>query len=138
MKQRGLVDWKKVWSIYATIGIPILYLYNIFLAYQYPKTMLITPRLAIFGVILALFGIAIWIISFINLGISFGVLPQKQKRVTRGLYRYINHPMYVGIWCVFIGLSLANSSLPGLLFLALIMTPLLVIRATLEDRQLSD
>ena len=131
------IDWKKVWSIYATIGIPLLYLYNIYLAYAFPNTITESLQLKLLGIIFAGIGAVIWIISYINLGISFGVLPQKQKKVTRGLYKYTNHPMYIGIWCTFVGLSLANASLPGLLFLTLIMTPLLVIRAAFEEKQLS-
>lgn len=140
MKQQtkqSIVDWKKVWSIYATLGIPLLYLYNILLAYQYGNTMRISPRLGILGLLLAVCGAGIWIVSYVNLGFSFGVLPQKQKKVTRGLYAYINHPMYVGIWCTFVGLSIANASLPGLLFLTLIITPLLTIRAHFEEKKLS-
>lgn len=131
-----LIDWKKVWSIYATIGIPLLYLYNIYLAYAFPQTITISFQLRILSMVLAVGGVTIWVISYINLGLSFGVLPQKQKRVTKGLYKYTNHPMYIGIWCTFVGLSLTNASLPGLLFLTLIITPLLTARAILEEKNL--
>lgn len=130
------IDLKKIFSIYATIGIPLLYLYNIYLAYNFPDTFAASLQLKILGMILALLGVTLWIISYMNLGWSFGVLPQKQKRVTKGLYKYFNHPMYIAIYLTFLGLSLSNASLPGLLFLMLFMVPLLVIRATLEEKRL--
>src|SRR5260221_124833 len=132
-----MIEWKIVWSIYATIAIPLLYLCTIFLAYTYPHTFALPWLLQTFGFFLAIFGIVIWILSYYYLGASFGILPKKQKRVTRGLYTYINHPMYIGIWSTFVGLSLAHTSLPGLLFTTLIITPLLFIRAAVEDKQLS-
>lgn len=132
-----MIDWKKVFSIYATIGIPLLYLYDIFLAYAFPKTFQVSFPLLLLGILLSLVGSCLWIMSYMHLGWSFGVLPQKQKRVTKGLYKYFNHPMYVGIYITFLGLALANASLPGLLFLLLVIVPLLVLRATLEDRRLS-
>jgi protein-S-isoprenylcysteine O-methyltransferase Ste14 len=73
-----------------------------------------------------------------NLGMSFGVLPKKQKRIKTGFYKYLRHPMYVGIWSTFLGLSLANASWQGLVFLNILMTPLLFIRAIFEDKKLTD
>ncbi len=133
-----MIDWKKVLSIYATIAIPLLYIYNIFLAYAYPQTLSLTFQVKLLGLFLAVIGIVIWITTYLHLGFSFGVLPQKQKRVTRGLYAYFNHPMYGGIYLTFLGLSLANSSLPGLLFLNCILLPVLFLRANAEDKQLHD
>lgn len=131
-----MIDWKKVFSLYATIGIPLLYLYNIYLAYAYPQTFFSSVAIRLLGIVLTVIGLGVWIISYVNLGWSFGVLPQKQKRISKGLYRYFNHPMYAGIYCTFLGLSLANTSLPGLLFLTLIIVPLLTLRATLEEKKL--
>jgi len=132
-----MIDWKKVFSIYATFGIPLLYLYNIYLAYTFPHTLFISWQLQIFGLLLTLCGVVMWTVSYINLGWSFGVLPQKQKRVTKGLYKYVSHPMYIAIYLTFLGLSLSNTSLPGLLFLTLILVPILTLRATLEEKNLT-
>lgn len=100
--------------------------------------MHISLGFVIFGLSIAILGIFLWIISFINIGASFGVLPRKQKRVTRGIYKYARHPMYIGIWCTFIGLSLTNESWAGLFFTLVVITPLLFIRARIEDKNLVD
>jgi hypothetical protein len=59
-----------------------------------------------------------------------------QKRVTRGIYGYIKHPMYKGIMLAFLGLSFASRSLSGAWYSILVLCPLLFIRAQLEERKL--
>jgi protein-S-isoprenylcysteine O-methyltransferase Ste14 len=132
------VKWNLVLEFYLTFLIPSLYLANIYIAFITPKTLSIPLFLSLNGILIAFLGLTIWIISYINLGFYFGVLPKKQKRIKRGLYKYTNHPMYIGIWLVFFGLSLANSSLEGLFFLFVLITPMLIIRAYLEDKILID
>ncbi len=133
-----MIKWNLVFEFVLTIIIPLLYLLNIQIIAVTPNTVTFSLALNVLGAAIAAMGLAIWIITLINLGKSFGVLPQKQKRVKSGLYKYFNHPMYIGIWCAFLGLSLANNSWPGLVFLNLIMTPLLFFRAYYEDRNLTD
>lgn len=130
------VNWKLVFEFILTFFIPFLYLTNIYVAFVTPNTVKLPPLLTLFGLAVAFLGLVIWILSFISLGKSFGVLPQKQKRVKSGIYKYLNHPMYIGIWLSFLGLSLVNSSFQGLLFLFLAITPLLYIRAYFEDKKL--
>jgi protein-S-isoprenylcysteine O-methyltransferase Ste14 len=117
--------------------IPLLYLYNLLIIIETPETINLPLTLILLGIFLAIFGLSFWIISMINLRSAFGVLPQKQKRVKQGLYKYLRHPMYLGIWICFLGLSLANASWQGLVFLNLILTPVLFIRAYFEDKQLT-
>ena len=130
------VKWNLVASFTTTIIIPLLYLLNILIILKNPNTIILNLNLILVGLILAAFGLFFWIVSFINLGKSFGVLPQRQKKVKWGLYKYFNHPMYIGIWTCFLGLSLANSSWQGLVFLNLVITPLLFIRASFEEKKL--
>lgn len=131
------VNWKLVFEFYLTIAIPLLYLFNIALAF---KSVEVTPLsvLKILGVLVALFGLVFWLISFFHLGNSFGVLPQKQKKVKRGIYKYFNHPMYIGISATIIGISIANNSFMGLIFYCLITLPVLIIRARLEEKNLTN
>lgn len=133
-----MVEWKLVWSFYITFAIPLLYLINIYLAYSYPKTIPGSIFTLIAGIVIAILGLSIWIMSYLYLGKSFGVLPQKQKRIATGIYRYINHPMYLGIWLTFLGLSLANTSRVGIIFLCLVITPLLALRVKLEEKRLTN
>ncbi len=130
------VSLKGILSFYLTIGIPLIYLYNLILVIRFPATLTFSLYQVIVGVVLAFLGISLWIISLFHLGKSFGVLPQKQKRSKRGVYKYLNHPMYIGISLTFLGLSLANRSKQALLFTVLVLAPLLVIRAHFEQRKL--
>lgn len=58
-----------------------------------------------------------------------------QTVVTGGPYRYVRHPMYLGIILLFAGIPLALGSLWGLIPGGLIVL-LFVIRTALEDRML--
>lgn len=104
---------------------------------MFPNTFDASFQLKFLGIILSFSGIIFWITSYLNLGHSFGVIPQKQKRVRKGLYKYVNHPMYMAIFITFLGISIANASWQGLIFLNLIIVPLLFVRAYFEDKNLS-
>jgi protein-S-isoprenylcysteine O-methyltransferase Ste14 len=123
-------------SFAATLIIPLLYLLNLILIADYPATFSLPVLLRLMGVVLAGIGVVLWVVSMFQLRRSFGVLPQKQKRIRTGMYRYLRHPMYVGILMTFFGLSASVASRPGLLFTLFLMVPLLVGRAILEERQL--
>ncbi len=133
-----MIKWNLVLQFVATIIVPFLYFGNIFIITKTPSSFKSPTNLILLGIILAIAGLVFWILSYVSLGKSFGVIPMEQKRITRGLYKYLNHPMYVGIWLTFFGLSLANSSWQGLVYLNLIITPLLVVRANLEEKKLKD
>lgn len=132
------MNWKLPFSFALTIIIPILYFVNIFLAYFIRNSYNGPGFLVILGILLAFFGLIFWAISFINIRKAFGVLPQEQKRIKTGLYRYFRHPMYWGIWFTFLGLSFANQSYPSLFFLFIVITPTLIIRAMIEERKLKE
>jgi protein-S-isoprenylcysteine O-methyltransferase Ste14 len=130
------INWKLAFSFALTIIIPLLYLVNIYVALVSEK--LNYPSLNILGVLIALVGLTLWIASYINLGRSFGVLPQKNKKVKKGLYKYFKHPMYIGISATLIGISIANSSFVGLSFYSLVILPMLIIRASFEEKGLKN
>ena len=131
-----MVKWKLVFEFILTVLIPLLYLVNIQIIALNPNSVNFPSIIRMLGIVIAILGLIVWIMSFINLGKYFGVLPKKQKRLKTGLYKYLSHPMYVGIWCAFLGLSMANASWQGLIFLNIFMTPLLFIRALFEDKNL--
>jgi protein-S-isoprenylcysteine O-methyltransferase Ste14 len=130
------MNWKLLLSFVLTIIIPLLYVMNIFLAYFIKNTYVGHAYLILLGILFSFVGLLFWFISFINLRKNFEVLPKRQKPITKGLYRYFKHPMYIGIWLTFLGLSLANQSLPSLLFLFIILTPILIVRARIEEKKL--
>ena len=122
-------------EFYGTVGIPLLYFFVLYTA-SLGNTLPVPVIFQLFGLILAVLGLGFWLLSYLHLGHGFGVLPKSQKRVTRGLYGRYHHPMYIGITLTFFGLSLANQSLAGLLGTLLVLLPVLVIRAKLEERKL--
>lgn len=134
---KSCVSLHTIASFYLTIAIPLLYFGNLLVIARSRQTMSLPLRVVVFGVILSFLGIAVWIVSLLHLGRSFGVLPRHQPRIKRGIYKYMRHPMYLGISLTFIGLSLANKAKLGLGFTILILLPLLAIRAYLEERQLT-
>jgi protein-S-isoprenylcysteine O-methyltransferase Ste14 len=55
---------------------------------------------------------AVWmLVSVIALGRCFGLLPEVRGLVTRGPYRLVRHPIYLGEICALIGLTVASASL---------------------------
>ncbi len=88
------------------------------------------------GFTVGLLGMALWITAMVNLGQSLAVLPGARQLVRRGIYRYFQHPIYMGISLAFIGLVLCLGSFWGLVYLLAIVLPLNVVRALLEARAL--
>ncbi len=127
---------KEVLRFYLVIGIPISYGVGLWLINRYQGQFGLPFRVQIIGLILALFGLGLWIASYISLGSSFGVLPESKPAVTRGVYRYLRHPMYLGIIATFFGLACALESGIGLLFTIGYLIPLLVVRAEAETDKL--
>jgi protein-S-isoprenylcysteine O-methyltransferase Ste14 len=59
-----------------------------------------------------------------------------QRVISSGIYRFIRHPMYLGLLALFIGVPLALGSYWGLLAFALVL-PALIARALGEERFLA-
>jgi protein-S-isoprenylcysteine O-methyltransferase Ste14 len=87
---------------------------------------------------LALAGGMVWWTASVNTYLSRVVRIQDergQQVITTGPYRYVRHPMYVGVIVMVLSIPLALGSLAALLPGALIAV-LLVIRTALEDKTL--
>lgn len=132
------IKWNLVWSFYITLSIPILYLLNLLVIYYYRNTFELPDTIVILGIIISIIGIFLWIVSYLHLGFSFGVLPKKIKRVKKGLYKYLKHPMYLAIWLTFLGLAFSFRSLQGVIFLNFLLLPVFIIRAKIEEKYLYD
>ncbi len=122
-------------AFYLTLGVPLLYGLNLWLI-GLGGSLNLNYGIRIVGLVACFVGILLWILSYFGLGRSFGVLPKKQKRIRRGIYGFLRHPMYVGIMLCFVGLSVANGSESGLSFSLFVMMPLLWWRAGFEEGRL--
>ncbi len=126
---------KNIGEFYLTVIIPLLYLAIWGLIAKTPSTFPLSwwPVMQWFAysasryasLFIAGIGVILWLWSFYSLRHEFGVLPHRPKQVvTSGPYRYLRHPMYLGIFLTFTGLALANLSVPGLLANWLALTPI--------------
>ena len=117
-----------------SVLVPSLYLFPLVLAYLGPKNFgfghdgLVYTGLAVGAV-----GMTLWILSILTLGHSLAVLPGTDRLVTRGVYRYLRHPIYIGIILTLGGLFLACGSTICLVYVFVIVVPLNVFRARLEE-----
>ena len=88
------------------------------------------------ALIFGFLGLILWIISMINLGFSFAVLPEAKKIVKTGVYKFIRHPMYFGINVTLGGLIIAAGSYFGLSAYFILIIPLNIIRSRWEEKAL--
>lgn len=126
---------RNVVGFYVTVGVPVVYGLGLWLIVNGEK-MNLPSGMQLIGLIGAMLGIVVWILSYIYLGKSFGVLPRTQKKISRGIYGYVRHPMYKGIMLTYLGLSMANQSYTGAWYSLFVMFPMLYIRARFEDKYL--
>lgn len=93
--------------------------------------------LAITGLIVGFAGLFIWFWGFLSLKNSFSVFAQAETLVKSGIYRYLRHPIYIGMAMAFTGLSIAKGSLFALFFTLAVTIPLNLIRAKKEEKLLA-
>ncbi len=79
----------------------------------------------------------VWLfVSVLALGRCFGILPEARGLVTRGPYRVVRHPVYLGEIGALAGLAVASSEAWTVAMVAL-FTAAQAIRMRLEERVLS-
>ena len=99
-----------------------------------PGTQLI-PEAA--GASLQLLGIFWQLFAKVSLRRSFGILPANRGVVSRGAYRFVRHPMYLGYFVTDVGFLLANFGIQNVIVYGC-QFALQVGRIVREERLLSD
>ena len=119
------------------VFVPLLYLLPLLVVYFSPKDFGFGFRKVVYlGLSLGALGVILWILSMLHLGKSLAVLPGAEVLVTRGVYRYLRHPIYWGIFLTLFGLFLACGSVFGLVYLIVVVLPLNLYRAREENKAL--
>ena len=119
--------------------VPFLYCLPVIVAWFSPKnfgfgySQLVGVSLAV-----GMAGLLLWMLSTFHLGKSLAVLPGADSLVARGVYRYIRHPIYVGITFTLLGLLFACGSVFGMVYLVVVVIPLNVYRARQEEQALME
>jgi len=92
------------------------------------------------GVFIVLAGVLIWITGRVSLGRFFTInlgLVSSHKLVKRGIYKYIRHPIYLGLFLIAVGVTTTLSSLSTGALMAAMVLPLIVHDIITEERFLA-
>ena len=121
------------------ILVPSLYLLPLVFAYLGSKNFGFGyDELVYAGLSVGAVGVILWILAMLTLGPSLAVLPGTDRLVTRGVYRYLRHPVYVGIVLTLSGLFLACGSTICLVYVLVVVIPLNIFRARTEEQVLRE
>ena len=115
--------------------IPSLYLLPLLIVFFLPKNFGFgNESLVPFSLAIGIVGLVIWIAGMACLGKALRILPEANSIVAKGVYRFIRHPIYVGIVFTHFGLFFACGSIFGIIYTFILIIPLNVIRAQLEEK----
>jgi protein-S-isoprenylcysteine O-methyltransferase Ste14 len=117
--------------------IPFLYLLPLVIVFFLPKNFGFgNKNLVPFSLAIGMLGLTVWIAGMISLGNALQVLPGANSIVAKGIYRFIRHPIYLGIVFTHFGLFFACGSTFGIIYTFILVIPLNVTRAKLEEKAL--
>jgi len=117
--------------------IPSLYLLPLLIVFFLPKNFGFgNERLVPFSLAIGISGLTVWIAGMACLGKALKVLPEANSIVAKGIYRFIRHPIYVGIVFTHFGLFFACGSKFGIIYTFILIIPMNIVRAQLEEKAL--
>ncbi|MEI7689745.1 MAG: isoprenylcysteine carboxylmethyltransferase family protein [Candidatus Saccharibacteria bacterium] len=121
---------KNIGKLFSDIYIDIV-LYAIFLTYIFIGFNLTVVNLVV--MILTLVALVLWIVSRVQLGSSFSVLPTAKRLVTNGIYSKIRNPIYLFTGLANIGIIYLLGN-PYLFIIVPIFIAIQIIRAKREEK----
>ena len=120
---------------FLNLFLPTLYLIPLLVVFFLPKNFGFgNENLVPFSLAIGLLGLILWIAGMACLGKALKILPGADSIVAKGIYRFIRHPIYVGIVLTHFGLFFSCGSIFGIIYLFIIIIPLNFIRAQLEEK----
>lgn len=115
----------------------VAFLGNILILYLAPSNIGFGSNyLGFLGTFMMVIGLFFWGWGYLSLGQSFSFLPKAKKLVKTGAYRFVKHPIYLGMSLTLVGISIAKGTMLGLLFSLFITTTINIIRAKKEEELL--
>jgi protein-S-isoprenylcysteine O-methyltransferase Ste14 len=88
------------------------------------------------GLFIFLVGFAVRTMGYVNLGRQFTLEVKRvpgHRLIKTGIHAYIRHPMYTGLFMMFVGLSMALQSIAGVIATILVLTPVGIYRIKVEE-----
>ena len=102
--QKSLTSQQK---FFLDLSIPSLYLLPLLIVFFLPKNFGFgNENLVSYSLTVGMSGLALWIAGMACLGKTLRILPGADSIVAKGIYRFIRHPIYVGIVLTHFGLFL--------------------------------
>lgn len=103
---------------------------------RFPMPKEIAKPLGLF-IVYAGMSLAVWAAIYIRGAILGEVEPRLDTLVRGGPYRFVRHPVYLGMTIAFLGLVVALRSYLGLISVFLLFLPSEIYRARLEEKALA-
>jgi protein-S-isoprenylcysteine O-methyltransferase Ste14 len=95
-----------------------------------------TGALATFGLVFELIGVILTQVARVYMGRSFGILPANRGIVSKGPFRWVRHPIYLGWLILSIGYAMSYAN-PRNTILIVATLPFMVWRIDQEEAHLS-
>lgn len=104
-----------------------------------PSSMGLPPGAVPSGLFLVIAGLLLiaWALLRLGVGMLGGVETLATDLVTNGPYRWVRHPVYVGMGLALVGYAVAARSWPGLVLVLAVFVPAAVYRASREEAALA-
>jgi len=121
-------------SVYGWVGL----LETIWNLIRQPRSIVMLSAPHLVGIALFVIGFAILLAGHITLWRNYSstlVIREDHQLITRGIYHFTRHPIYLGTLMACIGLPVYASSLSGILIMSALI-PVFLLRIKIEERLL--